>query len=230
MDDLVFVVPSRNRPAAVRSLIRSFDETCTEETGLVISIDHDDPKRAEYFNLVAEPSAVSVDLVVGANTTMAQALNRACHGINSYAVGFMGDDHRPRTRGWDKAYLDALRSMGTGIVYGNDLLQGERLPTQVAMTSDIVQALGYMTPPGLGHMYLDNFWLDLGKTARCLRYLPDVIVEHLHPVAGKAAWDDDYTRVNDAFVYSRDRIAYQRYIATGGLRRDAEKVITLHDA
>jgi len=230
MDELAFVVPSRNRAASVRSLIRSFNETCTEDTSLVISIDHDDPQRAEYFDLVTEPSTVTVDLVVGVNSTMAQALNRACRGINSYAVGFMGDDHRPRTRGWDKAYLDTLRDLGTGIVYGNDLLQGERLPTQVAMTSNIVQALGYMTPPGLGHMYLDNFWFDLGKTAGCLVYLPDVVVEHLHPVAGKAQWDADYARVNDAAVYSRDRVAYQRYIATGGLRRDAEKVKTLHDA
>jgi hypothetical protein len=90
----------------------------------------------------------------------------------------MGDDHFPRTHGWDQAYLDALRELGTGIVYGNDLLQGHRLPTQCAMTADIVRRWGYMALPTLRHMYVDNFWRDLGNAADCLRYLPEVVVEH----------------------------------------------------
>jgi hypothetical protein len=109
---------------------------------------------------------------------------------------------------WDLAYLDALREMGTGIVYGNDLLQGKRLPTQVAMTADIIRALGYMVPPELFHMYADDWWKVLGHNAGCLRYLPDVIVEHMHPVAGKAEWDEGHKRVNAQEVYDRDYAAY----------------------
>ena len=136
------------------------------------------------------------------------AMYRATDDNPPFAIGFCGDDHRPRTVGWDQAYLDALREMGTGIVYGNDLLQGEALPTQVAMTSDIIRALGYMAPPDLVHMYADNWWRELGRRAGCLRYLPDVIVEHMHPVAGKADWDEGHKRVNAPEMYDRDATTF----------------------
>jgi hypothetical protein len=125
----------------------------------------------------------------------------------------MGDDHRPRTQGWDVAYVQALRAMGsTGIVYGNDLLQGQNIPTQVAMTSDIVQALGYMAPDSLTHLFVDNYWKDLGVGAGCLTYLADVIVEHLHPFAGKALMDEGYHRVNAPSMYATDQGAYTAYV------------------
>jgi hypothetical protein len=239
MADLIVVVPSRGRPGAVAPLVDAFRETCATGTRIVLVVDADDPTRHEYAAAVeatlTEPEAVDITtygqpdktylsresaigrLVVSHGTGMAEALNIAALPLvnEHYAIGFMGDDHRPRTFGWDAEYLKALRELGTGIVYGDDLVQRRNLPTQVAMTSDIIRTLGYMTPPGLGHMYLDNFWRDLGTAAGCLRYLPDVVVEHVHPVAGKAAWDEGYARVNDAAVYERDRTAYARYRATG---------------
>ncbi len=47
-----------------------------------------------------------------------------------------------------------------------------------------------------GKRNVDNYWRDLGTAAGCLTYLPDAIVEHLHPSAGKAALDEGYGRVN----------------------------------
>ena len=146
-----------------------------------------------------------------------------------FAIGFMGDDHRPRTVGWDTAYLEALRELGSGIVYGNDLLQGERIPTQVAMTTDIVRELGFMAPPVLKHLYVDNFWRDLGTAAGCLRYLSNVVVEHMHPIAGKAPWDDGYARVNAPTMYSGDANAYAKWAAMD-LAAAVEKVRALRAA
>lgn len=221
MTDLVVVVPSRGRPAAARELAAAFTETCTADTKLVFSLDADDPTVSDY----PKPRTVAH------NRSMVEALNKAAEfqvggdlpGGRPFAIGFMGDDHRPRTHGWDTAYLEALRELGTGIVYGNDLLQGERIPTQCAMTADIVRALGYMAPPALTHMYVDNAWLALGRTAQCIRYLPDVVVEHLHPVAGKAEWDEGYRRVNDPGMYAKDEAAFRGYLE-GGIVTDGQKV------
>jgi hypothetical protein len=91
------------------------------------------------------------------------------------------------------------------------------------MTSDIVRALGYMAPPALTHLFVDDFWRDLGRAADCLRYLPEVVVEHLHPIAGKAEWDEGHKRVNAASMYAADRVAYTRYRATQ-FRADVVKV------
>lgn len=225
MTDLVVIVPSRGRPRAAVDLAREFDATRTADSRLVLSVDTDDPLRPEYSPLI-ENGPVTVDINI--NTSMVDALNKTALATASgsgapFAIAFLGDDHRPRTKGWDAAYLDALREMGTGIVYGNDLLQGERIPTQVAMTSDIVRTLGYMAPPELTHLYVDDCWLQLGRAIGSIRYLPDVVVEHLHPVAGKAQWDEGYARVNSREMYNRDQAACRRWL-TESLPAEAARI------
>lgn len=215
MADLVVIVPSRGRPAAAVELADAFQATCQANTELVFAVDDDDPTRDGYVAAQMAHRWASV-AVLRDPTNMVGALNRAAalfanRGTSAFAIGFMGDDHRPRTVGWDKEYLDALREVGTGIVYGDDLYQGDKLPTQCAMTADIVRELGYMCPPTLRHMYVDNFWMDLGSQADCLYYLPDVVIEHMHPVAGKAEWDEGHKRVNAREVYDADALAYDQY-------------------
>ena len=107
---------------------------------------------------------------------------------------------------------DALDELGAGLVYGNDLIQGENLATAVAMTGNIVQALSGMVPPDMIHLYLDNFWMRLGKDLGALRYIPEVVLEHMHPIAGKAEWDEGYKAVNAKEVYDFDRVALDDYL------------------
>lgn len=219
MDSLAVVVPSRGRPHTVAELAQSFRDTCTERTWLLFAVDEDDPEHQAYTDAVAEQLVRHgrVTMASQPNGTMVTALNHgarilldAHEHVRPDAIGFMGDDHRPRTEGWDRAYLTALQSL-PGIVYGNDLLQGASLPTQCAISAPIVRALGHMAPEVLTHLYVDNYWRDLGRATGCLSYLPEVVVEHLHPMAGKAAWDDGHRRVNRPSVYERDGYAYAAY-------------------
>jgi hypothetical protein len=215
MADLVVIVPTRGRPEAARELAAAFAETCTADTQLVFAVDDNDGSLSAYSSAMCDGYGAVAE--IGQPKNMVHALNWAALGVVQlhrpppFAVGFMGDDHRPRTNGWDSRYLEALKELGTGIVYGDDLLQSRILPTQCAMTADIVRALGFMAPPSLHHMYVDNFWRDLGQQAGCLKYLPDVVVEHLHPVANKADWDDGYKRVNAPSVFARDEQAYAAF-------------------
>ncbi len=233
MTELVVVVPSRGRPEAARALAEAFETTCAADTQIVLALDGDDPESDGYTRLAwSSPPHIPAPRVSHAliqpTGTMASALNIAALSAaqGAFAVGFMGDDHRPRTKGWDSRYLETLRELGTGIVYGDDQLQHQNLPTQCAMTADIVRALGYMAPPALTHMYVDNFWLALGQAADCIRYVPDVVVEHLHPVAGKAQWDEGYVRVNDPAMYSKDGRVFAEYVRDS-LAGDVEKVRAL---
>lgn len=229
-DLLVVIVPSRGRPEAAQALVQHFKNTCTADTRLLFAVDQDDSLAYEY---PVGSDGSGPWIAYGESRNMVEALNTTAqstaNGLAPFAIAFLGDDHMPRTVGWDSAYLDALRELGTGIVYGNDLLQGHRLPTQCAMTSDIIRALGYMAPPSLRHLYVDNFWRDLGKGAHCLRYLPDVIVEHRHPLAGKAAWDENYQRVNAPQIAEHDKEAYEAYLYRGGFDADVAKVKALRE-
>jgi hypothetical protein len=69
-----------------------------------------------------------------------------------------------------------------------------------------------MTFPGCIHLFFDNFVKQLGIDLGCLKYLPDVIIEHLHPVAGKAEMDEGYARVNQPKWYEEDLLTLQKYI------------------
>lgn len=206
MNDLLMIVPSRGRPGNIIELLDAWRGTFAEmnRTGLLVAVDDDDPELEGYRSV---GNYADFDLVVSPRQRVGPTLNRLAveRAPDFFAVGFMGDDHRPRTQDWDERMVAALREMGSGIVYGNDLLQGERLPTAVVMTSDIIRALGYMVPPRLTHMYLDNFWLGLGRELGRIQYLPDVVIEHVHPLAGKSEWDDGYREVNSHEMYAQDR-------------------------
>jgi len=227
MSDLVVVVPSRGRPQAVAELALACQATCTAGTALLVVVDTDDPTLSEYrapvgttvFFTWAPPDSGHVGAI---NWGAARALA----DFAPYAIAKLDDDHRPRTKGWDTLMLGALRELGTGIVYGNDLLQGERLPTAPAMTADIVQALGYMAPPDLRHMYCDDFWRDVGNGAGCLRYLREVVIEHMHPVAGKSEWTEGHLRVNTPESFAADGTTYEAYTSTR-LPLDVAKVRAL---
>ncbi|HEY9375032.1 hypothetical protein [Streptomyces sp.] len=211
---MVVIVPSRGRPDAARDLAQTFHRTCTADTELVFAVDEDDPELPGYRSLLG------VLTLIRPNRSMVDALNRTAAEIlhrqtPPQAIGFMGDDHRPVTVGWDGDYLDALAKR-PGFVYGNDRIQGARLPTQIAISTPVVATLGHMAPPTLHHLYVDNYWLTLGRSAGCISYLPSVVVEHLHPVAGTAEWDDGYRRVNAPDMYAQDRGAFRAHMAEHG--------------
>lgn len=196
--------------------VDTFVATTTADTKVCVIIDSDDPQYVDYVNLL-DGYKVEYYVAPPTNRGMVGALNAGFHDLNEenllgFSVGFMGDDHRPRTVGWDTHYLEALREMNSGFVYGNDLFQGERMPTQVAMTTDIPKILEWMSPPSLDHLCVDLVWKDLGEGINRIKYLPDVIVEHMHPLAGKARMDKGYAAVNNNEVANHDSEAYRRYV------------------
>lgn len=212
---LAVIVPTRERPENAARLAAAFRETNTLGAVAVFVADRDDPRLEEYLRLQEEreiPRLLIYDHAEGGRG-LCRPLNWAASKYADLyeAVGFMGDDHLPRTRGWDLRVMEELDSLEPRIVYGNDLLQGAALPTAVFMQARMIKAMGVMAPYAMQHLYLDNFWKHLGEQTGGLRYLDDVIIEHLHPVAGKAAWDHRYTAVNAADKDTADRIAWEAY-------------------
>lgn len=221
MNDLAVIVPTRGRPGNAFRLLQAW-KTTGAVCDLWFAVDQDDPQLADY-----QSADLWAHAMVCKSDGMAAVLNetaaRVVHAGRRY-VGFMGDDHLPTTTRWDHRIVAELDRLGTGIVYGNDLMQGERLPTAVFMTADIVRTLGYMCPPGFRHLYLDNCWKTWGEQLGRLAYLSDVVIEHLHPQAGgKAEWDSGYERVNSGEVWDHDGRAWVLYQA-GQLQADVEKL------
>lgn len=208
---LLVVVPSRGRPRNIAALADAWTATAAT-ADVIVAVDDDDPTRGDYLDIVA--SHPRFDLVIGPRLGMVGSLNKVALANSTVydAIGFLGDDHRPRTPGWDDLIRHALGVLGTGIVYGNDLIQGERLPTAAFMTTDIIRTLGWMSPPGLRHLFVDDSWLALGRALGAITYLPDVVIEHCHPVAGKAEWDAGYQAANAGEMWQHDEAEHQRWL------------------
>lgn len=204
MRELLVIIPSRGRPETVAQVASDFfDNRWTNSVDLMFATDDDQP---EY------PDFPGVQFRRGPRLRMCGTLNAAAvEQCDNYKyIGFLGDDHRTRTPGWDEKVIAALENHN--VVYGNDLIWGEGLPTAVFLRSEVIQKLGYMAPPALIHLYLDNFWLNLGR-ATSIQYLPDVIIEHLHPSVGKAEWNESYLEVNDQALYRHDEDAFTNYMS-----------------
>lgn len=214
MPDMLVIIPSRNRPKSVADITQClFDQSL--DIDICFGLDDDDTSAYEYVpGVIYERNA---------RVMMNGTLNLIA---NKYAdkykfLCFMGDDHRPRTHGWDKILSDPLKTK-PGFSYGNDLIQKEFLPTAVVVSSEIVKSLGYMAPPVLKHLYLDNFWLDLGNAINSIHYFEDVIIEHMHPVREKSSEDNTY---HESWVLAdHDKAMYEKYKESEFLN-DIRKVV-----
>ena len=216
MRDLLIITPTRGRPANALRLAEAVADTCTAQTDLAFAIDDDD---TSYDNI-----PIGATVVRGPRKTCPAWSNwiAAEYGHEYRAVASLGDDHLPRTKGWDTLMLDALGSLGgTGIVYGDDIGQGVNLPTAPVISSDIPAALGWLFLPTARHLFCDNTWLDLGREAGCLRYLPGVVIEHLHYSRGASPHDRTYEETRGA--WAADEVAYQAW-RLGGMAADVDKI------
>lgn len=222
--DLTMYVPTKGRPGNAERLQDQFYRT-TRITSRIVFIKSDNDPLIDHYRNLNDCITVSPQRPGFVNPlNLGYLADRK--KVYSYSVGFMGDDHFPRTDGWDELFVDALLRMKTGLVYGNDGLQGAAIPTQIAMTSDIPLTLGYMTLPTLWHLYADNFWLDLGNAIGRIKYLPEAYLEHLHPAIGKANSDAGYEFSGAFTLDRRDYAVYQDYLRDD-LGGDASKILAM---
>mgnify|MGYP001572384009 CR=1 FL=1 len=229
-DDLLVIIPTRGRPHAVPEIITAWDDTGAT-ADVLFAVDTDDPEHAGYKKHAATyKTDPRVRFTFGKRRRLCGTLNQhAAKAAPRYRfLGFMGDDHRPRPAAipWDERIRICL-SGGPGIVYGNDLLMGATMPTAVAMTSNIVQTLGYFAPDCLTHLCLDLCWLEWGKGMGRITYLDDMVIEHMHPAANKALVDQGYEECNSPSQVAADAEAYYEYRDEGGLEADLAKLRAL---
>ena len=216
------LLPSRGRPDAAKELADNFAETALI-TKLIYAVDEDDPTLDRYKELLGE-EMVAVTPSAGVRGVV-YPLN---YWVRKYKddydyFAFMGDDHRPRTKGWDIVFAKVI-DMGADIVYGDDLFQGKNLCTAGMISSRIIKAFNGMAPDVLQHLYIDNFWMQVGYDLKTLYYCPEVIIEHLHYINGKAEKDELYTVINSEERYQIDGQKFKAYVESDEYKKIIESL------
>lgn len=205
MNTNLVILPTRSRPDSAERCINALKEHSTI-SDFVIAIDDD---QSDLY-----PRLDGVTYEVNPRLRMNGTLNLVANKYTDKyeTIFFLGDDHLVQTPAWDQYLSGAIAQKGYGLAYGNDLLQGVGLATAVMMSTNIIKPVGYMAPPKLVHLFMDNYWMTLGKRLGTLWYFDKVIIEHLHPVAGKVAWDDQYREANSDEVSNGDKKEFTRYL------------------
>jgi hypothetical protein len=197
--EISLLLPTRGRVPLVQRLFGSVVETSTDPGRLevVLYVDEDDAESRE----ISHPGFSIVKIVGQPGRTMG-SMNRACYDASrGRYVMLINDDAVFRTPGWDARVLEAAARHPDDIalIYGNDLDQGEAVPTFPLVSRIVCDVLGEICPRGYRHLHIESHLLDIFKQLARLGhdrvcYLEDVIFEHLHPMAGKGAMDSTYAK------------------------------------
>jgi hypothetical protein len=213
MSDMLVMVPSRERPANVARFAEAAARTMSGAGEVLFIFDEDDPLLNENIASAHRPGRwpygvrVQPRLITGPKLNFAARVYAGAYPV----LMFTGDDTVPATQWWDTEILKTISAMGgAGMVYPNGLGRTD-IPEHVAISSDIVRALGWFVYPGISHYYCDNVWADLGNGAGCLQLREDVVLEHHNVLYGKGP-RDHVLRIAENHA-AADYAAYQDWCA-----------------
>ena len=108
------------------------------------------------------------------------------------------------------------------LVHGRDGIQDAGLATMGFVHRRWVETLGYLCPPYFSCDYNDLWLTEVADALHRRVFLPDVLVEHMHPVVGKAPLDTTHQeRLNRG---SRDNVGALYSSLTPQRLGDVEKL------
>ena len=155
-------------------------------------MDEDDQESQDiYFEFL------SIRKVIGAPGRPMGLMMRQCYEASTGRyVMLLNDDVLFRTPQWDCTVERAFAQFPDEIalVYGDDLDQGDHVPTFPIISRAACEAIGSICPAGYLNLHIESHLLDIFKQLKKLGpnrivYLPDVVFEHLHHSVGKSQQD-----------------------------------------
>jgi len=181
--------PTRNRPDNVRRLMRTARTTAADPFSLefVFYCDDDAPLPDDIKDQVGVVTITGPRIVLS-------AMWNACAGQSSGDILMQAaDDIVFSTPGWDSAVRAEFEKVPDRIllVHGHDPIQGGGLGTHSFLHRRWVETVGYFNPPYFSCDWMDTWINDLADRVGRRVYLPDVLIDHLHPSRGYG-WDATY--------------------------------------
>jgi glycosyltransferase involved in cell wall biosynthesis len=194
----VVLVPVLRRPGNVVPLLESLAENTPEPHRVLFLCTRGD--RAE----LDEVRAAGADHLEFRSTTLGDYARKINAGYRHTADPFLflGADDLRFHPGWLAAALDAMSDPSIGVVGTNDLgnirtISGDHA-THSLVRRTYVDELGTIDQPGLvlhegyPHEFVDDEFVETARLRRAFVSRSDSVVEHLHPLWGKAPTDTLY--------------------------------------
>ncbi|MCB2263888.1 MAG: glycosyltransferase family 2 protein [Candidatus Thiosymbion ectosymbiont of Robbea hypermnestra] len=192
------LLPTYGRPAlAARFLQSVVDRSAHPEAVEVILYVDDDDAGSHHLD---HPD-IRVDRIIGPRLTMGGYNSRCLERSSGEIIILVNDDMVIRTQGWDEQVRSIHAAFPDGIylAYGNDLFKGGKLCTFPILSRHTCDLLGEPYPTAYRSAFIDYHLFDIFKRLQHaghdrIRYLENLIFEHLHYRTGKATIDETYRR------------------------------------
>jgi glycosyltransferase involved in cell wall biosynthesis len=186
----------------VRRMVESCIETAERPDALEFALvwQQDDETRHESLRLLGEilkPEQISVNIIDRSTVMKSGLWNKAVEVAHADVLLGGSDDMIFRTKGWDRIMMEALSTFekdGIGMVWGDDGSPGHGrwLHTTNLFYRRLFDALGYLYPDYWENEWMDNWLTEIMRGVGRTIWLPDLLIEHMHPYFGKASMDETY--------------------------------------
>jgi len=195
--DYSIIIPTKKREIAVNELLESIYSTSDnfEKIEICFYIDYNDKETETYILKLIEKYGKNIKYTTSeTNINLSQMWNYAYENISTGEIIMLcGDDIRFRTKSWDTIIKNEFLKVNDKIllVFGDDLLQNERLATHSFVHRKWIEVSGFWLPPYFCADYVDT-WLDfVARKINRIKYLPNIITEHMHFSVNKSAYDEN---------------------------------------
>lgn len=187
------VCPTRYRPDNFSAMVESAHMMAADpgQVEVCAYLDDDDHQRDIYQDI---DYALHVSFAVGDRCVLSHAWNRAAEVARGDVLMLCADDLRFRSLDWDRAVDGTVAAFPDRIalVYGRDGHADERMATHPFVSRRWVDVVGRFTAPYFVADYVDLWLHDVAKRVGRAVYLPQLLVEHLHPSFGLGTWDENH--------------------------------------
>lgn len=214
------IVGSRNRPHNAERCFRHLKEV-SHISDFMLVINED---QRQLYSDIEGVQTIVVPASYGNTSTAKQNYiveKKLYQGY--FTLSGIDDDTIVTTDGWDLLLSLPLKAKGYGVSWGNDTIQNGRVPTKWTITTNIIDALGFLCPPGLIHLFIDDFLARIGQELNSAHYAPHVMLEHHHWLNKKAEMDATYMENSTQEVWAHDERVFTEYM-TGQFHDDIAKV------
>lgn len=212
MNEILVVLPSRERPKECLKMIKSVRKTQEEEVHISLILDSDEPHTIEYLDTC---SGLVDQYAIRERISVTKHIND-CYQENRGKYRYYhlsNDDVIYHTQGWDVKLKEPLINKYGGVSFGDDGFQTGNLATFPLINCEIVDALGWLQQPTLNRFYGDTIWSELAHHEDALFKVNAVKIEHFHKyrsMSGDAIVKD--LQANP--VYQADKISYFKWLTS----------------
>lgn len=213
----MWLLPSRGRPEKMKALA---EHENMQHVPLMVYLSIDDERLAEYKE-ITYPN--TWDIIYNEGLKLAEIWNWAYRNFpDEKFYGFIGDDCVPEPKTWNTTLEDAAGDWN--IAYPNDGVHGQNLCTHPCVGGALLRALGWWALPGVKHSFVDTALMVIGQNTGRLKYVPEVLFDHQHPVKlGPRAIDKTYERGQES--YARDEATFNRWFRGHKAKFDVRRVL-----